>query len=368
MTAESSSFKFSRKVAASGFSNILRERVDDYFRGRRITRFANSEMVAKTVLGFALWIITYAWLISDRASALEVIGIYVLHGYAQLFMGLNIAHDANHSAYSKSRRINRALGWVFDLVGLSSYMWRLMHNHSHHFFVNVRGADSALASGGMFRFTPHDVRKPIHRFQHLYAPLFYCLVTLDWVLAKDYRWLLHGRFGNRRITRHPRKALVLLFLGKAFYYTYTLVLPLVFLSVPWYAVVLGFVVMHLFLGFTLALTFQPNHFTEASGFPEPDREGGIAGDYIEHVFGNTADYCRGNPLAKFALGGLNLHVVHHMFPGVCHVHYPALTRILKTTAEEHGLPYREHKTLTSAFLAHLSWLKALGRADPTPAR
>jgi linoleoyl-CoA desaturase len=51
-----------------------------------------------------------------------------------------------------------------------------------------------------------------------------------------------------------------------------------------------------------------------------------------------------------------------MFPTVCHVHYPALTRIIKATAEEYGLRYRETRTITGAFLAHLRWLKVLGNA------
>jgi linoleoyl-CoA desaturase len=360
---ENRKFTFQQKISSSDFSKVLAQRIDDYFLNRRISRRANLEMVSKTLLGFVSWIATYLWLLTGKLSSLGVIGVYVLHGFAQLHMGLNIAHDANHGAYAKGRWTNRALGYVFDLVGLSSYMWRLMHNDSHHFFVNVRGADTALGTGGILRFTPHDERKPFHRYQHLYAPFLYCLATLDWVLVKDYLWLFSPRFGNRRISRHPRHELVLLFAGKAFYYTYTLVLPLCLLSVPWYTVVLGFVVMHFFLGFTLALTFQPNHFTAGSSFPEPDESGHLSNDYIRHIFDTTVDYARGNPFAGWVLGGLNLHVVHHMFPGVCHVHYPALTRIIKSTAEEHGLLYRENRTLAGAFLAHLRWMKALGNGE-----
>ncbi len=360
---ENRQFKFKHKVTSSGFSKAVSQRVDDYFQARGISRHANLEMISKTVLGFALWIGTYVWLMTGRFSSLEVVGVYVLHGVGQVYMAFNIAHDANHGAYSKSKRINRALGCVFDLVGGSSYMWRLMHNDSHHSFVNIRGADTTLVSGNVFRFSPHEPRRPFHRYQHLYAPFLYCLSTLDWVLTKDYRWLLQQRFGNRKIVQHPLSELILLFAGKAFYYTYMLVLPLLYLRAPWYSVVLGFVVMHFFLGFTLALIFQPNHFNEESSFPEADDEGHISNNYITHIFDTTVDYARGNRFATWVLGSLNLHVIHHMFPGICHVHYPALTKIVKSTAEEYGLSYRENRTLTGAFLAHLRWMKVLGRAD-----
>ena len=362
--AENRQVKFQYRVTSSDFSRAVSQRVDDYFQERQISRHANLEMISKTVVGFVLWIVTYVWLMTGRFSSLEVVGVYVVHGFTQLFMAFNIAHDANHRAYSKSKRVNSALSRVFDLVGVSSYMWCLFHNDSHHSFINIRGADTALASGNVFRFSLHDERRSFHRYQHLYAPFLYCLATLDWVLTKDYRWFFsEQRFGNRKIIKHPRSEIVILFAGKGFYYTYMLVLPLLYLRAPWYSVILGFIVMHFFIGFTLALTFQPNHFTEISSFPEPDEGGQICNNYIQHIFDTTVDYARGNPLANRVMGGLNLHVIHHMFPGICHVHYPALTRIIKSTAEEYGFSYRENRTITGAFLAHLRWMKILGNAD-----
>jgi linoleoyl-CoA desaturase len=353
--------KFQYTGASSPFTRTLSHRIDNYFQERRISRHANLGMALKTVLGFFLWIATYLWLMTGRFLWWQVVGVYVVHGFAQLFMAFNIAHDANHSAYSKSKTVNRVLGCVFDLVGVSSYMWRLLHNDSHHSFVNIRGADTTLVSGNIFRFSAQDRRKPLHRFQHLYAPFLYSLSTLDWVLAKDYRWLLmERRFGNRKITRHPRGELVLLFSIKAFYYTYMLVLPLIYLHAPWYSVILGFTVMHLFLGFTIALIFQPNHFNKDSTFPQAGEDGHIDNNYVQHIFDTTADYARGNALACWLLGSLNLHIIHHMFPNICHVHYSALTKIVKATAEEHGLRYRENKTIAGAFLAHLKWMKAMG--------
>lgn len=364
--SEDGHIKYRRKISSSGFSRTLGERVDTYFRNRGISKHANGEMVTKSVLGFVAWVVSYAVLLAAGASALGVVALYVLHGCAQLYMAFNIAHDANHGAYSRSKRANRLLSYVFDLVGVSSYVWRLLHNDSHHAFVNIEGVDRSLVSGHVFRFSPHAERKGFHRFQHLYAPFLYCLATLDWVLFKDYRWLLFDRFGNHRIRRHPPRELFLLFLFKAFYYAYTLVIPLIVLDVPWYAVIAGFVLMHAILGFTIALIFQPTHITEGTHYDQPDDEGGIDNDYIQHIFDTTSDFSRGNAMANWLLGCLNLHVIHHMYPQICHVHYPALTEIVRKTAKEFGLEYKENVTLARAFLRHLRWLRTLGRVDDPP--
>src|SRR5262249_34467217 len=139
-------------------------------------------------------------------------------------------------------------------------------------------------SGNIFRFSPHDPRRSFHRYQHLYAPFIYSLSTLDWVFSKDYRWLFHRSFGNKRIARHPRRELLVLFAGKAFYYTYMLVLPLLSAQAPWSSILAGFTIMHLYCGFPLELIFQPNHFNEGAASPEADQQGRIASDYIRHIF------------------------------------------------------------------------------------
>lgn len=357
-------FAFKGHTASSAFSRTLAQRIDEYFRRRQISRHATPGMLFKTVLGFSLWGGTYVWLITGQLSIPGLVGAYVVHGFAQLFIAFTIAHDANHRAYSKHPRVNSALSFVFDLVGVSSYMWRLLHNDSHHSFVNIRGADTTFISGRIFRFSRQDELLALHRHQHLYASFVYCLCTLDWVLAKDYRWLVVGRrYGNHRIAKHPLSALIPLFAGKAFYYTYMLVLPLMYLEVPWYAIVLGFFVMHCFIGFTIALIFQPNHFNEHAAFPDAGDDGSISSNYIQHIFDTTADYARGNAVATWFLGGLNLHVIHHMFPSICHVHYPALTQIVRKTAAESGLSYRECPTIAAAYAAHLKWMRMMGRGD-----
>ena len=40
------------------------------------------------------------------------------------------------------------------------------------------------------------------------------------------------------------------------------------------------------------------------------------------------------------LGGLNLHLTHHLFPGWSHRHYSALMLIVERLAKEYQLPYR----------------------------
>lgn len=362
MDMENRPFRFQKSIESSNFARTLHHRVNAYFTDRGISRHANAHMVLKSILGFSFWIFTYILIISDWFSAIGLIMIYVLHGFAQLFLTYNISHDANHKAYSSNQKINQFLACTFDLVGVNSYMWRLLHNTSHHSFVNVQGKDSAITSDNLLRFAPDEIWSPMHRFQHFYAPIIYTLATLEWVIFKDFNFFLNKKdFGNVRIERQPLKEWIFLIVTKLFYFAHILVIPIIFLSVPWYVVIIAFVVMHGFIGFHISLIFQPCHITVESAYPHADEEGNLTNDYISHIFSTTCDFSRTKPLSTWMLGGLNLHIIHHMYSSVCHVHYPALTEILRETAKEFGYTYREFDTVGPAFLVHLRMLKALGR-------
>lgn len=355
---------FAHDPESTEFTRALNKRIHAYFADRGMSKHANAQMIFKTLFGFAWFVGSYWLILLDRWTNLELVALFVLHGAGQLYIAFNVSHDANHGAYSSKKWVNRLLGFTFDMVGVSSYMWRLMHNDSHHFHVNIQGTDVAIASNGIFRFSPGERWRPHHRFQHLYAPLVYCLATLEWVLLKDYNWLLRKKqIGNAVEPSHPWYEIVLLFAWKLVYYGYVLVLPIVLLSNPWWVIVLGFVAFHACIGFTIALIFQTTHVVEGTVYPVTDDRGRIHNNYISHLVATTADYAWRNPVANWFWGCLNVHTVHHIYPGICHVHYPRLTPILIETAREHGFDYREHRTVWQAFSSHLRMLRQLGRGE-----
>mmetsp|Transcript_33378 Transcript_33378/g.92992 ORF Transcript_33378/g.92992 Transcript_33378/m.92992 type:complete len:117 (+) Transcript_33378:25-375(+) len=62
-------------------------------------------------------------------------------------------------------------------------------------------------------------------------------------------------------------------------------------------------------------------------------------------------------------GGLNFQIEHHLFPGVCHVHYPAISKIVRAACEEHGLPYNAYPSYWAIYKSHIRTLYLLGRGD-----
>ena len=235
--------------------------------------------------------------------------------------------------------VNKILNYVFDLCGISSYMWRILHHRGHHSCINLHGEDDAIEGRGLFRFTPHDPRTPLHRFQHIYALFLYALFSLEYVFVRDFQSFFFPAHGYLTRTKHPVREYVILFASKAFYLTYMLVLPVVVMKESPALVLVAFFLVHLVVGLSVVLVFQTTHVIEDTYFPLHRKE---FENGVYHVFATTADYAVENPVVAWLVGGLNHHVVHHLSPYVCHTHYAPLTRIVKQTAEEFGVPYRQH--------------------------
>ena len=338
----------------------LNRRVNRYFKDKNISKGANGEMVFKTCLILGVFLISYLLIISNLFSPWVLIPLAVINGFFTALIGLNIAHDAMHGAYSSNENVNKGLATIFNIIGANDYTWKISHNLVHHTFTNIPDHDSDIDQIPIIRLNPKQDLWKIHRFQYLYTFFFYSLTSLSWVFIKDYVWFFGGKTEGLVKKKYPRNEIIRLFGYKIIYYTLFLVIPIVTIPLPWYYLLLGFLLLHIVEGLTLALIFQLAHIVEGTDFPVPDQNGTIENSWAVHQMYTTADFARKNPVANFLFGGLNFQIEHHLFPKICHTHYKNLAPIVKATAKEYNLPYIEHPTFIGAIRSHIKVLKRLG--------
>ena len=350
------------------FTEEVNRRVARYFAERGLSDKANVAMVVKSVALLALTFVPYGLMLTNRYTPWEMLGMAVLMGVGVAGIGFSISHDALHGAYSSSPRINRLIGWSFDLCGANGYMWKITHNVIHHTYTNIQGLDEDLTVSPLLRLSPHSDWKPFHRFQHVYGFLAYSFSTLFWVFVKDYKYFLQKDIGPYLDKHHPKKEVLGLFAGKAAYYTWAIVVPLLVLNVTWWQFAIGFLVLHLVAGTILGVVFQLAHVVGETEYPVPDANGAMSESWVVHELATTSNFGRRNQVLCWYVGGLNFQVEHHLFPKVCSIHYPAISDIVREVAQAHKLPYNQHPTLMDAIRCHYHALKRLGqaRAGATP--
>jgi len=151
-------------------------------------------------------------------------------------------------------------------------------------------------------------------------------------------------------------------LAKVAYYPIMLGLPLAFSGLPPGQVIAGWLLMHFFGGLTLALVFQPAHVMEDHDYVMAEKGAMMEDDPLSHQLRTTCNFGTRSKLLTWYSGGLNHQIEHHLFPQICHVHYPTLAPIVRETAQEFGLPYRAETSFAGAVKLHIQQLKELGRA------
>jgi len=345
------------------FVTTLNKRVGEYFRSNRIERHANTEMYTKTVVMFSIYFIPYALIVSGTVTgALGLLGLALVMGIGLAGIGLSVMHDANHGAYAKKRWVNDLVGYSLNLVGAAAFNWKLQHNVLHHTYTNIFEEDEDISPRGALRMAPLSEWKPVHRYQHVYAWFLYGLMTIVWIVYKDfYRLSKYQRTGFLKAQKaNVSKEWIIVILTKIVYIGYAFVVPVVFTSLLWWQVLLGIFIMHYVAGFILAIIFQPAHVVEGTEYPEPDENKSLEHNWAVHQLLTTTNFGNKSRLFSWYVGGLNFQIEHHLFPNVCHVHYRKIAVIVQQTASEFGLPYKSYEKFSEALAGHARLLKQLG--------
>lgn len=368
-TTTEKEIRFKSNINKDKFVVTLRGRINKYFKDNNLTIYATPAMWFTAAFGFSVWGTLYYLIISNAITPfgnIAILGAFTLLGFINIFIAFNVSHDALHNAYHKKAWVNKLLGYSFDFIGGNSYLFGKIHT-THHMFSNIHGIDPQMESHGLLRNTPHERFQGKHRIQFIYIIMIYALAQLHWIILKDFKWMFFEKhIGNEKNIKHPMSEILKLLFWKALYYSLNLVFPLMLLTtVPWWIVVLGFVSIHILPGLTFALIFQANHIFEGTTYPVPNDDGDIENCFAIHTLETTLDFARQRPLATWLMGGINIHVIHHMFPGYCHIHSPHLAKILESTCKEFGLKYREVPTFLKAISIHMKMIKKL--SDPEAA-
>ncbi|TAE18336.1 MAG: acyl-CoA desaturase [Bacteroidetes bacterium] len=345
----------------ANFFICLKNRVDDYFKESHLSKQGNNAMLFKTLAMLSLYFVPYFLILTGWFSIGFMALLVVAMAFGKAGIGMSVMHDANHGAYSSKKWLNGIMGNMYYLLGGSPKIWKIQHNVLHHTYTNVHEVDEDIETKFILRLSPHATLKPIHKYQYLYAFALYCLMTFS-MLFKDFVKVFRYRQYNLRAAN---TSLTVDFLGeilsKTIYLTCTLLVPYLLLGLSFWIIFVGFLMLHFIAGLILSVIFQLAHVITETEHHNVEENAPLENTWAIHQLKSTANFAPHNRVLNWYVGGLNFQIEHHLFPHICHVHYPKLAKIVKNTALEFGLPYHEQPTFLSALRSHIAMLKSLGR-------
>ena len=343
------------------FFRTLNSRVNNYFKENNLDKTGNWKLHLKTIVMFSIFLTPYFFLLAMDMPFWTYLLLNLIIGVGMAGVGMNVMHDGNHGAYSNKSWVNKFMGGSIYILAGNVYNWQVQHNVLHHTYTNILGHDEDLEAGRILRFSKTAKWYSYHKFQHYYSVFLYGLLTFNWSITTDF--LQMKRYLKRNLSYGEFKKPVIrwttLIVTKIIYFSIWLVIPMV-LGIPWWKVILGFLVMHYTAGLILSVVFQLAHVVDETVNPIPNEEGEIENTWAIHQLYTTANFAPKNWLVNYYTGGLNHQIEHHIFPNISHVHYDKIAEFVKQTAKECNLPYHEFKTTREAILSHFTHLKNLG--------
>jgi linoleoyl-CoA desaturase len=344
----------------NAFYTVLKSEVEKYFQQKKIKKTGNWKLYIKSGILIPSAIGLYISLLVFPMSALLALVLCAILGFVLASVGFNVMHDACHGSFSSKKWVNETFGHTLNALGGNAFIWKFKHNIIHHTYTNVDGVDDDIAKSPLMRQCTTQKWVPAHRFQHIYVVLVYAISSFAWVFMMDFNKYFSQRIVSTPLQKMSTKEHIIFWLSKALYVFFYILIPVYF--VGWGPWAIGFAVMHVTLGFTLAIVFQLAHVVEHVEFEIATTDPKvIENEWAVYQVKTTANFAPRNKIVSWFVGGLNFQVEHHLFPRVSHVHYPALRKIVKSTCEKFNMPYHEFPTMVSAVASHFRMMKFLGK-------
>ena len=344
------------------FQKELRRRVDEHFQSTGRPKRGCWQIYLKTAIILGCFVASYVLLVFVAHNLWQGLLLVAALSMCTAAIGFNIAHDGGHLAYSPRKWVNRLMACSLDLIGGSSVRWRWKHSVIHHRYANITGFDGDIEIGLLGRFSPHQPWRWWHRWQHVYLWVFYGLLALEMQLYDDFRYVISGHLGQLRAPRPRRWEIVVFVVGKLLFFTWALAVPM--LLHPVWTALLFYTVGTVLLGIVLALVFIIAHVVDKAEFPMPREDTDqLDQPWAVHQALVTVNFSPNSRILTWLLGGLNYQKEHHLFPLICHVNYPGISKIVEETCHQFDLPYKTHRSFFAGIADHFRWLKQMGRSN-----
>ncbi|MBL7715795.1 MAG: acyl-CoA desaturase [Bdellovibrionales bacterium] len=341
----------------SGFYKGLKAEVSEYLEVHGIRPKADWILWTKFLVSLACLLGSYLALMTLDLNAAQAWVVGLVLSLSICFFFVNSMHDMVHGALTENRFLRDVFPYILDWIGPSSFIWRNKHNRSHHFHTNHPGIDNDLNVSILLRFSPHHPRMAFHRFQAFYITLAYCLQTLFWFYVTDFKNILRGKITKQKLLGQTSAENWLFVINKGIHITLALVIPSQVHGFQ--SAALGYLVVYGLASLLLALIFQVAHVFEGAKFHTIER----FEDQDQWAKSQIEGTCVFDPASKFALwvyGGLNLQVVHHLFPEIAHTHYYKIFPIIRKHCQENGIELHCFESFSAALKSHYRQLHRLG--------
>ena len=344
----------------SFFFKNLKKKVDGYFANKKLHPAGNGKLYFKSAILVFTAASIYVTIVFFTPIALISVLLCLILGFNLAVIGFNIMHEGGHQSFSKHPWLNQTSAYFLNVLGGNTYYWKIKHNINHHTYTNIEGMDSDIDVKPFMRLHEGQPIHSYHRFQHIYWFVLYGISYLAWVFYEDFQKYCSGKvsaINERKIL--ALKEHFIFWTTKTLFILVYMVIPII--MVGWWQWLIGFLIITFTCGLFISIVFQLAHVIGGTQFHSAntgDKNG--KQEWAVHQICSTANFGTSSRFLHWLLGGLNFQIEHHLFPRVSHIHYPAISVLVKEACKESNIVYHEYTSMFKAVIAHILHLRELG--------
>lgn len=347
-----------KNLKEDSFYNELKEEINNYFKKNNYSEKANTTMVVKSIILALMVASMYFTILFVNLDLIYQIFCLVMLGISMVGVGFNISHEALHNAYSSSKIENQLLGYSLDLLGPSSYLWKINHG-AHHSYTNIHGVDGDIKDSKILRLCPHSPFHPLHRYQVITVVLIYAFFYLLFIYVLNTLNIFGIGLGGTRKIKHSRKEIIKFIFLKLLYIFIWIIVPVTILNLTPLEFISGYLILSVVIGSIFTTVFALAHTVEQADFPV--QKFNEKHSWAEHQLRTTCNFKIKSKLLEHYVGGLNYQIEHHLFPNISSIHYPKISPIVKSIAEKHNITYHSSKGFFYSIQSHFKLLWTLSK-------
>ena len=351
--------KFSSGSGSGSFHGELKKRIQEYFANTGNKHTGNFALFTKGTILFTVFVALYTHLVFFTPGVWLGIAECVLLGGVVSAIGFNVMHDGAHGSFSQHKWVNHMAAFSLNILGGNSFMWNMKHNIIHHSYTNIEGVDDDINIQPWLRMSSDQKKYRLHKYQHFYFWLLYAMLYILWVFVLDYTKYFRRKIGSTPLKKMRMNDHIVFWTFKVVFAFLFVILPIVL--VGWSYWLIGFLAFTLVAGFILSIVFQLAHTVEHTAFPTAVDDNKMADEWAVHQVKTTANFATRSKIISWLVGGLNFQIEHHLFPKISHVHYPAISKIIRQVCHEYGVQYIEYPRMRQAVVSHVMFLRKMGR-------
>jgi fatty acid desaturase len=236
--------------------------------------------------------------------------------------GFHIMHDTSHSVFLKNKEQSHMIGYISNdvLNGISYFNWIDNHVFSHHAHCNIDGQDHDIDAYPL-RLNKYQPYYWYHKYQHIYVVFLYSTIYVSMYVNDLKSIFTKPKLGGLRYVEF-------LIYGKLLNFLLFTWMPLYYMNVSLSRFVIKNVLSKMVGGIIISIIFQVSHIFHNSEFNRSDV------DWTTNQVISTQDYGVKSYMTSLLTGGLNLQVVHHLFPNISQLYYTSIQPIVQEGLEE----------------------------------